>query len=126
MKKVFVIITAFIFISASFLSFAEAASSANEQRCDVVIIGAGSGGCAAAIQAARMGMYVMLIEQSDWVGGQMTGAAVSTMDDMTFTRTGLYFEFITKIRDLYGSWNRNVNVCYWGGDTIAFEPWAGQ
>ncbi len=103
------------------------AVSANETRLyDIVIVGAGSGGCSAAIQAARMGMSVALIDQSDWVGGQMTGAAVSTMDDKTLTRTGIYLEFITKVRDYYSSRGTNVNVCYWGGDTIAFEPWVGQ
>lgn len=93
---------------------------------DVVVIGAGSGGCAAAIQAARMGMNVALLERSDWVGGQMTGAAVSSMDDKTLTRTGIYFEFVSRVRDYYASLGRNVNVCYWGSDTIAFEPAAGR
>lgn len=97
-----------------------------ERLYDVVVIGAGSGGCSAAIQAARMGMSVALIEESDWIGGQMTGAAVSTMDDKTKTRTGLYLEFITKIREYYSARNTSVNICYWGSDTIAFEPWVGQ
>lgn len=93
---------------------------------DVVIVGAGSGGCSAAIQAARMGMSVALVEPSDWVGGQMTGAAVSTMDDKRMTRTGIYGEFINKARNYYAALGRNVNVCYWGNDTIAFEPRVGQ
>lgn len=93
---------------------------------DVAIVGAGSGGCAAAIQAARMGARVVLLERSDWVGGQMTGAAVSSMDDKTLTRTGIYQEFITLIRRYYDSLGRNVNVCYWGNDTIAFEPAVGR
>lgn len=93
---------------------------------DVAVVGAGSGGCSAAIQAARMGMRVVLLERSDWVGGQMTGAAVSTMDDKTLTRTGIYYEFITRVRDYYDALGRNVNVCYWGNDTIAFEPAAGR
>ena len=96
------------------------------QNYDVVIVGAGSGGCAAAIQAARMGMSVALIEQSDYIGGQMTGAAVSSMDDKTMTRTGIYLEFITKIKDYYSTRNTNVNICYWGSDTISFEPRVGQ
>ena len=97
-----------------------------ERLYDVVVIGAGSGGCSAAIQAARMGMSVAMIEESDWIGGQMTGAAVSTMDDKTKTRTGLYLEFITKIREYYSARNTSINICYWGSDTIAFEPWVGQ
>ncbi len=99
---------------------------AEERRYDVAVIGAGSGGCSAAIQAARMGMSVALVEESDWTGGQMTGAAVSTMDDKTKTRTGIYLEFITKVREYYSARNTNYNICYWGSDTIAFEPWVGQ
>ena len=93
---------------------------------DIVVVGAGTGGCAAAIQAGRMGASVALVEESDWVGGQMTGAAVSTMDDKTFTRTGIYRELITKATEYYASRGLKVNVCYWGSDTIAFEPWVGR
>lgn len=102
------------------------AAAKETRKYDVVVVGAGSGGCAAAIQAARMGMRVALLERSDWVGGQMTGAAVSSMDDKTLTRTGIYSEFISRVRDYYTSLGRNVNVCYWGNDTIAFEPKVGR
>lgn len=109
------------------LSFSASAVSAKEPRdYDVIIVGAGSGGSAAAIQAARMGMSVALLESSDWVGGQMTGAAVSTMDDKTLTRTGIYGEFIARVHDYYAVIGRNVNVCYWGNDTVAFEPRVGK
>ena len=51
----------------------------------------------------------------------MTGAAVSTMDDKTKTRTGIYLEFITKVREYYSARNTNYNICYWGSDTIALS-----
>ncbi len=118
-------ITLFL-ISFLFSTGHGSAYALEEQLYDVAVIGAGSGGCSAAIQAARMGMSVALIEESDWIGGQMTGAAVSTMDDKTKTRTGIYLEFITKVREYYSARNTNYNICYWGSDTIAFEPWVGQ
>ncbi|MFA7221246.1 MAG: FAD-dependent oxidoreductase, partial [Synergistaceae bacterium] len=120
------IILAVIFSSFIFFAVPETAHALEQRPYDVAVIGAGSGGCSAAIQAARMGMSVALIEESDWIGGQMTGAAVSTMDDKTKTRTGIYLEFITKIREYYSARNTSVNICYWGSDTIAFEPWVGQ
>lgn len=107
-------------------SISGSASALPKDTYDVAIIGGGSGGCAAAIQAARMGARVILLERSDWVGGQMTGAAVSSMDDKTLTRTGIYLEFITLVRGYYATMGRNVNVCYWGDNTIAFEPAAGR
>lgn len=124
-RAVFLFVFVPTFFSLFFLPCAVAAEM-ETRRYDVVVVGAGSGGCSAAIQAARMGVSVALAERSDWVGGQMTGAAVSTMDDKTMTRTGIYNEFITRVRDFYDRYGRNVNVCYWGNDTIAFEPWAGQ
>lgn len=123
MFNIFIAIVSFAFL---FLSESQVLAASSAEEYDVVVIGAGTGGTAAAIQAARMGASVALVEESDWVGGQMTGAAVSTMDDKTFTRTGIYLEFITKVREYYAARGHNVNVCYWGSDTVAFEPWVGR
>lgn len=43
---------------------------------DVVIIGGGLGGCAAALAALRAGLRVTLTEPTDWIGGQLTQQAV--------------------------------------------------
>ena len=48
---------------------------------DVVVAGAGTGGCGAAIQAARLDCRVLLLEETDWIGGQMAAAGVTTMDE---------------------------------------------
>ena len=47
-----------------------------EQQADVVIIGGGTGGCAAALAAGRLGRHVLMTEPTDWIGGQMTSQAV--------------------------------------------------
>ncbi len=63
----------------SFLAEAAApwlAAAGNELRCDVAIIGGGTGGCAAALAALRNGLRVVLSEETDWVGGQLTAQAV--------------------------------------------------
>ena len=49
---------------------------AREKRADIVIIGGGVGGCAAALAAARAGRSVLLTEETDWIGGQLTQQAV--------------------------------------------------
>jgi hypothetical protein len=51
-------------------------SRARETRADVVIIGGGVGGCAAALAAARAGCSVLLTDETDWIGGQLTQQAV--------------------------------------------------
>lgn len=43
---------------------------------DLVIIGGGLGGCAAALAALRAGLSVVLTEETDWLGGQLTQQAV--------------------------------------------------
>src|SRR3546814_21029472 len=48
---------------------------------DISVAGAGTGGWAAAVQAARMGHKVLLLEETDWIGGQMAAAAVTSMDE---------------------------------------------
>jgi hypothetical protein len=47
-----------------------------ELGADIIISGGGVGGCAAALAAARMGKKVVLTEETDWIGGQLTTQAV--------------------------------------------------
>ncbi|WP_420113155.1 FAD-dependent oxidoreductase [Pseudactinotalea sp.] len=50
--------------------------SSDEMSADVVVIGAGLGGIAAAIAAAERGATVVLTEEHPWIGGQLTSQAV--------------------------------------------------
>lgn len=47
-----------------------------ELAADVVIVGGGVGGVAAALAALREGLRVVLTEPTDWIGGQITSQAV--------------------------------------------------
>jgi FAD dependent oxidoreductase len=47
-----------------------------ERVTDLLIVGGGLGGVAGALAAARMGVRVILTEESDWIGGQLTSQAV--------------------------------------------------
>lgn len=47
-----------------------------EQRADILIVGGGTGGCAAAMGAASLGLKVIMTEVTDWIGGQLTAQAV--------------------------------------------------
>ncbi len=49
---------------------------AAELAADLVIVGGGLGGCAAALAAARNGLNVIMTEETDWIGGQLTQQAV--------------------------------------------------
>ena len=52
------------------------AKPGNSLAADLVIAGGGLGGCAAALAAARNGLRVILTEETDWIGGQLTSQAV--------------------------------------------------
>ena len=50
--------------------------AAEEHHADLVVVGAGLGGCAVALAAARAGLRVVMTEETDWIGGQLTAQAV--------------------------------------------------
>jgi hypothetical protein len=52
-------------------------------RCDVLVVGGGPAGTAAAIAAARMGADVVLVERYGHLGGLATGGLVCWIDRMT-------------------------------------------
>ena len=47
-----------------------------ERRCDILIVGGGTGAIGAALAALRMGKSVIMSEETDWIGGQLTAQAV--------------------------------------------------
>jgi hypothetical protein len=48
----------------------------HEYEADLMIIGGGTGGCAAALSACKMGLKVIMTETTDWIGGQLTSQGV--------------------------------------------------
>ena len=94
---------------------------------DIVIAGAGTGGCGAAVQAARMGRSVLLIEETDWVGGQMNAAAVTSMDEgLAIARErGLYRELCGLIKSYYDPLGINSETAYQHRHPCV-EPRVGQ
>ncbi|MER3555929.1 MAG: FAD-dependent oxidoreductase [Meiothermus sp.] len=75
-----------------------------EQRCDVLIIGGGLGGVAAALSALRLGKSVILTEETDWIGGQLTSQAVPPDEGLWIEEVGCtatYRQFREGVRDYY-------------------------
>lgn len=121
MKK---IINLIILISLLVLNIS--AKSVDEFSYDVIIVGAGIGGISAAIEASRLGSRVLLIEETDWVGGQATSAGVTSMDGNYTRRYGIYKEFTDKIILHYQNIGKSSGGCYWNPSTICFEPHVGK
>ena len=75
-----------------------------EYKADIAIIGAGLGGVAAALAALKAGRSVVLTEEYDWIGGQMTSQAVpsdehSWIEQMGGTRS--FRALRTAVRQFY-------------------------
>src|SRR5215467_3586794 len=71
---------------------------------DVVVVGGGPTGFAAAIAAARLGVKVTLVERYPYLGGLASGGMVLVLDDMTngeeITCTGICMEMIERMAQL--------------------------
>src|SRR5215472_2650289 len=67
-------------------------------RSDVLVVGGGPAGQAAAIAARRIGVSVTLVERYPYLGGLASGGMVLVLDDMTnspeITVTGICMEMI--------------------------------
>ena len=73
-------------------------------QADVVVTGGGVGGCAAALAAARNGLRVVMTEETDWIGGQLTAQAVPPDEHPwieQFGATQSYRTFRNRVRDYY-------------------------
>ncbi len=116
-----------LLVGAVVLSMPMAPGRAAERAYDVVVAGAGSGGVSAAIEAVRHGASVALLEETDWIGGQMTAAGVPNMDEHhQNVQSGIYWEFISKVQAAYAARGKSISTCYWSARSHCFEPRVGQ
>ncbi len=78
-----------------------------ELSTEVLVVGGGLGGVAAALAAVRSGRRVVLTEPTDWLGGQLTSQAVPPDEHPWIERfgsTATYRELREGIRDHYRRW----------------------
>ncbi|KAA9150176.1 FAD-dependent oxidoreductase [Amycolatopsis acidicola] len=75
-----------------------------ELGTEILVVGGGLGGVAAALAAARAGHQVVLTEETDWLGGQLTAQAVPPDEHPWIERfggTATYRQLREGIRDYY-------------------------
>ena len=85
----------------------------------VLVIGGGTGGTAAGIQSARLGVATIIAEPSPWLGGMLSAAGVTATDGNHNLPSGLWGEFREKIYTVYGGVNKVATG--WVSNT-QFEP----
>jgi hypothetical protein len=78
---------------------------------DVLVVGGGTGGTAAAIQAARRGAKTILVSEFPWLGGMLTCAGVVAPDgnELVSLQTGLWGAYLRELQQrqpggLDGGW----------------------
>ena len=115
-KKFFELVTGYTgaVVATPFIEFSEklqivkkiSVSKKNESElsADVVICGGGLGGCAAALSSLRNNLSVILTEETDWIGGQLSQQGVPPDEHQwieTHGCTKLYRDFRTMVRQYY-------------------------
>lgn len=76
----------------------------SEFQTDILIVGGGTGGIAAALSATALGKRVILTEETDWVGGQLTSQGVPPDEHPwieSFGCTSRYRQFRQRVRQYY-------------------------
>ncbi len=105
-----------------------------ELQADLAVVGGGVGGVAAALAAVDAGLSVVLTEDSDWLGGQLTSQAVPPDENPwieQFGCTARYRTFRDAARDHYRRWyplseqaraERHLNPGRGVVSTLCIEP----
>ena len=106
----------YVFAGLCLLSMA---AQAQIRQTDVLVIGGGIGGTAAAIQSARMGAKTILVEEGPWLGGMLSAAGVSAIDGNHQLPSGIWGEFRSAIYKYYGGPDKVATG--WVSNT-QFEP----
>lgn len=89
---------------AALFKLSRVEAAAREWAADLMILGGGTGGCAAALAACRAGLRVVMTEETDWIGGQLTAQAVPPDEHPwieSFGCTRSYREFRDGVRAFY-------------------------
>lgn len=73
---------------------------------DIVVVGGGAGGTAAAVEAARCGARTLVVEETPWLGGVLTAAGVSAVDGNYKLRGGIFGEFVDSLALRYGGYDK--------------------
>jgi hypothetical protein len=79
------------------------ANAQSIKHTDILVVGGGTGGTAAGIQAARLGVATTIVENSPWLGGMLSTAGVSATDGNHSLPSGFWNEFRNELYKVYGS-----------------------
>ncbi len=121
-----------VFIAAMFLLTSWGITAQTKKlTTKVLVVGGGTGGIAAGLQAARSGTATIIIEPTHMLGGMLTAAAVSCTDGNNLLKSGIWQSFRIELYKHYKTTNLESgwvsNTCFEPhvGDSI-FKAWAAN
>ena len=97
-------------------------SRAETIRTDVLVIGGGACGVAAAIQSARSKVKTLLVEPGPWLGGSMTMSGMCVLEANRNLPSGIWGEFHRKVTDYY---RPRLGYDTTHNSVLRFEPYTG-
>jgi hypothetical protein len=96
-----------------------------DKQYDVVIVGGSFGAIAAAVALGNSSLTVALVDEFDWIGGQVSSQGLCVLDDMhdpISEKVGVnrsYFEFRERVREYYC---KNGKLSPFGKSQIHLNP----
>jgi hypothetical protein len=97
-------------------------ANAETIKTDVLVIGGGASGVAAAIQSSRSKIKTLLLEPGPWLGGSMTMGGMCVLDGNRNLPSGVWGEFRRKVTDYY---RQRLGYDTAHNATLRFEPYVG-
>ena len=91
-------------------------------KTDVLVIGGGASGVAAAIQSARSKVKTLLVEPGPWLGGSMTMSGMCVLDANRNFSSGIWGEFHKRVTDYY---RQRLGYDTTQNSILRFEPYTG-
>ena len=78
----------------------------SEVSTEILIVGGGLGGVSAALAATRLGRKVVLVEELDWLGGQLTAQGVP-LDEHPWAESLVASQSFAALRNGIRAWYRD-------------------
>src|SRR5882672_11699679 len=91
-------------------------------KTDVLVIGGGASGVAAAIQSARSKVKTLLVEPGPWLGGSMTMGGMCVLEANRNFPSGIWGEFRQRVTDYY---RPRLGYDTSHNSILRFEPYTG-
>jgi len=99
---------------------------------EVLVVGGGTGGTAAAVQCARQGVQTVLVSEFPWLGGMLTAAGVPVPDgnELAAFQTGIWGAFLRELERRQPEGLDRAWVSFFSYDPAVgaqiFADWVGQ